>query len=128
MESSRGRVWVVYQKNVWCQAITKVKNVKEAEVKIRDLTKLLGYSKQSYYKKIKTKEKQDVQESLILELVKEKRKLWKKGSERDLHAALKDDFEKHNVKMGRDKFFALLRDTKDTIHHSDRGVQYCSDK
>jgi len=70
---------------------------------------LLGYSKQAYYKKIKTKEKYDIQETLILELVKEKRKLWKKGSGRNLHAALKTEFNKHNVKIGRDKFFTLLR-------------------
>lgn len=76
---------------------------------ITDLTELLGYSKQAYYKKRKTKEKQDIQESLVLGLVKEKRKLWKKGSGRNLHAALKTEFNRHNVKMGRDKFFDLLR-------------------
>jgi len=78
-------------------------------VRITDLTELLGYTKQAYYKKIKTKEKNDIQETLVLDLVKEKRKLWKKGSGRNLHAALKTDFSKHNVKMGRDKFFTLLR-------------------
>jgi len=78
-------------------------------VKITDLTGLLGYTKQSYYKKRKTKEKQDIQEALVLDLVKEKRKLWKKGSGRNLHAALKTEFNRHNVKMGRDKFFDLLR-------------------
>ena len=78
-------------------------------MKITDLTELLGYTKQSYYKKIKTKEEHDIQEALVLDLVKEKRKLWKKGSGRNLHASLKTDFSKHNVKMGRDKFFTLLR-------------------
>ena len=78
-------------------------------MKITDLTELLGYSKQAYYKKIKTKEQQDIQVSLVLDLVKEKRKLWKKGSGRNLHAALKTEFSRHNVKMGRDKFFGLLR-------------------
>ncbi len=78
-------------------------------MKITDLTELLGYSKQAYYKKIKTNEKHDIQESLVLDLVKEKRRLWKKGSGRNLHAALKTDFNQHNVKMGRDKFFDLLR-------------------
>ncbi len=78
-------------------------------MKITNLTELLGYSKQAYYKKIKTKESQDIQESLVLNLVKEKRKLWKKGSGRNLHASLRADFNRHNVKMGRDKFFDLLR-------------------
>jgi len=70
---------------------------------------MLGYTKQAYYKKIKIKENQDIKESLVLYLVKEKRKLWKKGSGRNLHATLKTDFEKHGIKMGRDKFFDLLR-------------------
>jgi putative transposase len=77
-------------------------------VNIVNLTELLGYTKQAYYKKIKTKERQDFQESLVLDLVKEKRKLWKKGSGRNLHSALRNDFDRHNVKIGRDKFFDLL--------------------
>jgi transposase InsO family protein len=48
-------------------------------------------------------------EILILELIHAKRKLWKKGSGRNLHASLSEDFSKHNIKMGRDKFFDLLR-------------------
>ncbi len=76
---------------------------------ISDLTELLGYSKQAYYKNIKIKERGYIQESLVLDLVKRKRKLWKKGSGRNLHAALKEEFNRHNVKMGRDKFFDLLR-------------------
>lgn len=74
-----------------------------------DLTGLLGYSKQAYYKKIKSYEKNTFQEEMIISLVKQKRKLWKKGSGRNLHAALKTEFNRHNVKMGRDKFFDLLR-------------------
>ena len=77
---------------------------------ISDLTELLGYSKQAYYKNIKIKERGDIQESLVLDLVKQKRELWKKGSGRNLHAALRTEFTRHNVKMGRDKFFDLLRD------------------
>ena len=77
---------------------------------LTELTELLGYSKQAYYKKIKTEEKKDIQETLVLSLVKEKRKLWKKGSGRNFHAALNNDFQRHNIKIGRDKFFTLLRE------------------
>ena len=70
---------------------------------------MFGKTKQAYYKKIKIKENQDIQETFVLYLVKEKRKLWKKGSGRNLHASLKSEFNKHNIKMGRDKFFDLLR-------------------
>lgn len=71
---------------------------------------MLGYRKQSYYKRIKLEEQKDITDSLVLSLVKEKRTLWKKGSGRNLHAALQEDFKKHNLKLGRDKFFGLLRE------------------
>ena len=59
------------------QAIRRAKEVKGKQVNITDLTELLGYTKQSYYKKIKTKEMHDIQETLVMDLVKEKRKFWK---------------------------------------------------
>ena len=71
---------------------------------------MLGYSKQSYYKRIKLEEQKDITDSLVLSLVKEKRTLWKKGSGRNLHAALQKEFKKHNLKIGRDKFFGILRE------------------
>ncbi len=73
------------------------------------MTELLGKSKQGYYKQIKRLDRLEFQETLILELVENKRKLWKKGSGRNLHASLIDDFNKHGIKLGRDKFFKLLR-------------------
>lgn len=79
-------------------------------MKVTELTELLGLSKQGYYKKIKLEEAKDIRESLVLSLVKEKRKIWKKGSGRNLHASLQEEFKNHNVKLGRDKFFALLRE------------------
>jgi putative transposase len=47
---------------------------------------------------------------LIVGLIQEKRKLWKCGSGRNLHKALVKDITKHNIKMGRDKFFDFLRE------------------
>lgn len=49
-------------------------------------------------------------ESLILDMIKDKRQLWKKGSGRNLHCALKSDFKSHSIKIGRDRFFDLLRE------------------
>lgn len=71
---------------------------------------MLGYTKQAYYKRQRQMEATFMNEELILELVRNKRKRWKKGSGRNLLAALKPDFEKHSIKIGRDKFFAVLRD------------------
>lgn len=75
---------------------------------IEGLCGLLGYSKQSYYKRIGHNEKQYLDEALIVGLIKEKRKIWKKGSGRNLHASLQEEFKKHKITIGRDKFFDLL--------------------
>jgi len=69
---------------------------------------LLGYSKQAYYKRIGNLGQHHLEESLVIELIKQKRKIWKKGSGRNLHACLQKDFKRHNIKIGRDKFFDLL--------------------
>ncbi len=69
---------------------------------------LLGYSKQAYYKRIGTLGQHHLEESLVIDLVKQKRKIWKKGSGRNLHAALQEDFKRHKIKLGRDKFFEFL--------------------
>ncbi|HYX07360.1 MAG TPA: IS3 family transposase [Bacteroidales bacterium] len=69
---------------------------------------MLGYSKQAYYKRFTTIEKEEFDEALVLELIKAKRKIWKKGSGRNLHASLQEDFTAHGIKMGRDKFYKVL--------------------
>jgi transposase InsO family protein len=79
---------------------------------IENLCGLLGYSKQAYYKRIKTKEKEEIEEAVILSLIKEKRKIWKKGSGRNLHASLKEELSAHKIKIGRDKFFEVMRRNK----------------
>ncbi len=69
----------------------------------------IGKRKQCYYKQIKRVEEKRIDEMLVLEMIKEKRNLQKKGSGRNLHASLKEEFKRHNIKLGRDKFFDLLR-------------------
>ncbi len=49
-------------------------------------------------------------EALILELIKAKRKIWKKGSGRNLLASLQQEFKEHSIKIGRDKFYKLLKE------------------
>ena len=73
-----------------------------------ELTELLGKSKQGYYKQINRADRVEFQETLILGMIEKKRKLWKKGSGRNLHAALREEFKQHGIKLGRDKFFDLL--------------------
>ena len=40
---------------------------------------------------------------------KKKREIWKRGSGRNLHQCLQKEFKTHDIKMGRDKFFDVLR-------------------
>lgn len=46
----------------------------------------------------------------MLGLVKEKREIWKQGSGRNLHKCLENDLNRHQIKIGRDKFFDFLRE------------------
>ena len=47
---------------------------------------------------------------IIVDLIKKKREIWKKGSGRNLFASLQGEFSKHCIKIGRDKFFDILRE------------------
>lgn len=71
---------------------------------------MLGYSKQAYYKRLNQMEANNMNDHLILELVKNKRRIWKKGSGRNMLAAIKHELSEHSIKIGRDKFFNLLRE------------------
>lgn len=50
-----------------------------------------------------------IQEDTVVGLIQEKRKVWKRGSGRNLHQSLLPELKKRNIKMGRDKFFEVLR-------------------
>ena len=54
-------------------------------------------------------EKEKLKEDLILKLINNKRKMWKKGSGRNLHASLQEEFKEHKISIGRDKFYNILR-------------------
>ena len=78
---------------------------------------IFGISKQAYYMQLKTKCKQSVEEKVVVDLVKKEREVWKKGSGRNLHKCLEKDFEKHQINIGRDKFFRILREHGLLIKH-----------
>lgn len=66
-------------------------------------------SKQAYYKQLHTNTSTAVKEDVIVGLIKKKREIWKRGSGRNLHQCLQKEFKCHNIKIGRDKFFDVLR-------------------
>ena len=70
---------------------------------------VFGYGKQPYYKQLRHMENETFQEEFIVGLIKDKRKIWKRGSGRNLHQSLQEDFAAQNIKIGRDKFYELLR-------------------
>lgn len=71
---------------------------------------MFGYSKQAYYKSINRIETKAFDEYLIVELIRKKRSIWKRGSGRNLFTCLQQDFALHGIRIGRDAFFRLLRD------------------
>jgi hypothetical protein len=73
------------------------------------LCTLLGYSRQAFYKFNLQGEKEVFLEDLIIEKVLEIRILQRRIGGRKLYFMLSPYLEKHEIKLGRDAFFDLLR-------------------
>jgi len=73
------------------------------------LSGLFGKSRQAYYKSIKISDRRALEEELVIQLVKEKRKNKPRTGGRKLYIELKEEFERHGLKVGRDKLFDILR-------------------
>ena len=73
---------------------------------------VFGYSKQAYYKQLHQNASTIAKEETIVGLIKKKREIWKRGSGRNLHQCLKPEFEKQGIKIGRDKFYDVLRNNQ----------------
>lgn len=73
------------------------------------LSRLFGKTRQAYYDHCSRKSDSQMQEALIVELIKSvRRSLPKVGAVKLLHI-LKEDFLAHEISIGRDRFFALLK-------------------
>ena len=70
---------------------------------------VFGHSKQAYYKQLQQHANTSVKEEVIVGPKKKKREIWKRGSGRNLHQCMQKEFKTHDIKMGRDKFFDVLR-------------------
>jgi len=66
-------------------------------------------SRQNYYKEKKTRQRREVDEELIIELVKAERRKHKKMGGRKLLDKLEGELQKARVQVGRDRFFEILR-------------------
>lgn len=71
---------------------------------------LFGKSRQAWYDAVHRKEERQMEEVLVLSLVKKIRKDHKKIGTEKLHKMLEEDFMQHHIKIGRDKLYDLLGD------------------
>ena len=85
------------------------------------ICELFGNSRQAWYENKKRQSHLQMQEVFILKQVKELRKAHKRMGAEKLHYLLKPDFEAHNIKYGRDKFFNLLGEHGLLVRRRKRG-------
>jgi transposase InsO family protein len=69
---------------------------------------LFGKSRQAWYDSLHRKEERQMEEVLVLSMVKEVRKQHKRLGTKKLQQMLLEDFIQHHIKMGRDKLHDLL--------------------
>ncbi|WP_123774022.1 IS3 family transposase [[Flexibacter] sp. ATCC 35103] len=95
-------------KKVWFQAVQEINHI--YKISPCEICRVLGYSKQAYYKRKSLLLKSDLnQEHLRCLIMSVRQKLPKTGG-RKLHYMLRDAFKKHQIKIGRDKLFDFLRE------------------
>jgi putative transposase len=78
-------------------------------VGLKKLCRLFGKTRQAFYDHSRRYSDDQLQEALIIDLVKHIRKSLPKVGGLKLRHMLKDDFAAHNISIGRDSFFALLK-------------------
>ena len=76
------------------------------------LCKMFDITPQGYYKGMKRKSKQMCGEEIILQLVRSERRKHPRIGGKKLYYKLKTTIQEMGIKMGRDKFFTLLREEK----------------
>lgn len=69
----------------------------------------LQMTRQNYYARRRQHQRREVDAELIIQLVLKERQLQGRLGTRKLHALYKDDLQKAGVKVGRDRFFEVLR-------------------
>jgi len=73
------------------------------------LCAIFGISRQGYYKGQKRKQRLRYQEELIIKLAQEQRRKMPMIGGKKLYRILKPEFQRIEIRLGRDKFFEILR-------------------
>lgn len=68
----------------------------------------MGMSRQNYYAARRLRQRREVDEQLVVELVKQERRLQPRLGGRKLLYLLRDEFAEAGVTIGRDRFFEVL--------------------
>lgn len=76
----------------------------------RELCSLLGYSRQAYYKHLRMEEKEAMRHDLLIQQVLIIRKTQKRIGTRKMFFMLQSFMKEHNIPLGRDSFFEMLRE------------------
>lgn len=80
----------------------------ESGISITALCDRVGMSRQNYYAMRRLRQRRQIDEALILELVQRERRMQPRLGGRKLLHMLQTDMDEANVKVGRDRFFELL--------------------
>jgi putative transposase len=88
---------------------------------LRELCRLLGYSSQAYYQYRTGLEKRSLKEELLIQQVICHRRLQPRLGARKLLVVMQPFMDQHDIHMGRDVFFELLRVNGFLIRRKRRG-------
>lgn len=70
---------------------------------------LFGKSRQAYYEQVWREAKERIEDAIIVDLVKQERRVARRVGGRNLYLILKPPLEARQVFIGRDRFFEVLR-------------------
>ena len=91
--------------------MNKVADRGNARPSVAALCGRVGMSRQNYYAARRLRQRRQIDEALILELVKRERRLQPRLGGRKLLHLLRGEFDEAGVEVGRDRFFELLAES-----------------
>lgn len=84
-------------------------HAEDSSLKVKDLCGWAGISRQGYYKGQKDRHRREVNEDLVVDLVKQERCVQPRAGGRKLHRMYREELALAGAKVGRDRFFDILR-------------------
>jgi putative transposase len=78
-------------------------------VNVSAVCRKVGITRQNYYARRKVRRRRQVEAGLVVALVQAERKLQPRLGVRKLHFMFKESLHQEGVKLGRDRFFEVLR-------------------